>query len=71
MGVNYPKIMGAREYHLWKISHKTWIILVTNAGCLLFILFSSSWINYLNPIYLGHKGLKCLVCVSKLTPCCL
>ena len=37
-------------YHSWTTPLETWIILAKNAGCLLFILFSSSWIDCLNPI---------------------
>ena len=47
------------------------MILAKNAGCLLFMLFGSPWFNCLCPKYSGHWGLKCQVCVSRLTPYCL
>ena len=43
------------QYRSWTTLLETWIILAKNAGCLLFILFSSSWIDCLNPIVIfGH-----------------
>ena len=41
-GVNYPKLGVLRGVPFMGISPWTWIILVAKAGCLLFILFSSS-----------------------------
>ena len=41
-GVNYLKIRGARGVPFMDNTLETWIILAKNAGCLLYILFSSS-----------------------------
>ena len=51
-GVNYPNNRGARVYLSWTTPLETWIMLARNTGCLLFILFGSSWIDCLNPIYI-------------------
>ena len=47
--VGVLRVFTFMEKHPWD-----WIILVKNAGCLLFILFSSSWNGCLNLEYLGH-----------------
>ena len=51
-GINYSKIRGAREYHSWTTPLETWIILAKNVGHLILILFSSSRIDCLNPIFI-------------------
>ena len=47
-----PKIGVLGVYLSWTTPLETWIIFARNAGCLLFILFGSSWIDCLNPIYI-------------------
>ena len=49
-GVNSPKFGGTRGVPFMDNNPWDWIILAMNAGCLLFILFSSSWIDCLNPL---------------------
>ena len=67
-GVHYQELGVLRGVLFMGSSPETRIILVKNAGCLLFILYGSSWICYLNPVCSGHLGLKCLACESRVTP---
>ena len=53
-GFYYPKWGVLKGVPFMGCSPWTWIILVADAGCLLFIFFSSSWIWYFNPLYSGH-----------------
>ena len=57
--MNKLQIRDARGICIGEKHPQDWIILSKSAECPLFILFSSSSMNYLNPKYLGHLGLKC------------
>ena len=50
-GVNYSTFWGAKGVPFMDNYPQDRIILAMNAVCLLFILFSSSWINCFNPLY--------------------